>query len=252
MEAANPTVTLDQGEDGLLGRDRSVGAVFGLPADEGFIRFQRLAFPAQLASLRPSEFFHALADAMRQESCGCHAAADGPVGLLRAHALLGRADQMNDLQPDPQRLMAGLEDGPHSDGERLAACIALVQAGPRRLALQVADAISLAAMLSDRPIRPQVHLDEFEGDRFIVEARLGKDERHGRDSLAPNLAGYSGYANSDIAQAIQGQHVIGGVFGGFQRGHQDEPVGRCQRVLRQLATVLLCLAAGLAAAPSRT
>ena len=48
-------------------------------------------------------------------------------------------------------------------------------------------------------------------------------------------------------QAIQRQHVIGGEFRCLQRGHQNEPVGRCERVLRQLVTVLLRLAAGLAA-----
>ncbi len=76
---------------------------------------------------------------------------------------------MDDLQPQMQRQMGRLENGPHPHREGLAAGVALVEAGAGRLALQAADALGFPAMVADGTVGPQPRLHIGESGGFVLE-----------------------------------------------------------------------------------
>src|SRR3954451_18544165 len=103
---------------------------------------------------------------MTEEPCGLEAAAESALKLAGADPLLAGAHQVDRLKPNPKRDMAGLEDGSHAHGERLAAGVALVETGPGGLALQASDPLRLSAMLAHRATRPEPRFDVFKGGFF--------------------------------------------------------------------------------------
>lgn len=100
-------------DEGLVNLDNGTGAAHGIDIAAG----------------------HGFADAMAQEPCGFEAAAKGPVKLAGADTLRAAAHEVDRLQPNPQRLMAGLENGSHADGKGFTAGFGFVdpsheQGGP--------------------------------------------------------------------------------------------------------------------------
>ncbi len=123
-----------------------------------------------------------MANAVSKVPSGFHAAAKGPLKLAGADAFLGRAKQMDGLEPQPKRQMAVLKDRAHPHGEGLAALVALAQARTSGLALKAADLgrIGVTAMGANRTIRPKVRFDVLESSVFAVETVSGKYRvRHG-------------------------------------------------------------------------
>src|SRR4051794_26311695 len=71
--------------------------------------------------------------------------------------------------------MAALHDGPDRHGERLAAILAIVDAGPRALARQLRDPIAHhAAARADWALRPQNALQVSAGRVVIVADRVAR------------------------------------------------------------------------------
>jgi hypothetical protein len=182
VERANLAATLDQREDAALeaGVLSGIFAAAGLRgtvgrqvAKVGFVNLHDLASAAQRATL--AAFGHGVSDTVGQVPSGLHAALEHALDLTGADALLGRAHEVDDLKPQVQRQVAILKDRANADSERLAAGVALAQAGPGGLAVQAADALPLAAMGADRATRPQVAFDILESGVFILELRGGKD-----------------------------------------------------------------------------
>jgi hypothetical protein len=116
-------------------------------------------------------FLHRFANAMGEEPSGFHAAFEHPLNLPGADPLLAGAHQVDDLQPQMQRQMAVLEDGPHPYGEGLLAGVALAQAHPGGLALKAADPILIRvpAVRADRTLRPHHRFDMGEGGGLSQE-----------------------------------------------------------------------------------
>src|SRR5262249_41095912 len=137
-----------------------------IAANEGFIDFDDTAARAKR---RESAFLHRLADTVRHEPCALEGNAQGAVQLIGADALLARRDQEDCLQPQAQRDMAGLEDGPNLHSKRLATVVALAHAHASALAGQLADALVATAVRAYRAIRPQARFYEFVGRFFVVK-----------------------------------------------------------------------------------
>ena len=154
---------------------RRLGDLGRLAADIGHVRLDGLAFATKRASCRRG--LHDLADAVRQEPSGLHAAIEHPLDLAGADALLAGAHQVDGLQPQMQREMAVLEDraDPHREG--LAAGVALPQARTAGLARQAADPlfIAIAAMRANRAFGPKVGLDVGESGFLVVEMGGGQN-----------------------------------------------------------------------------
>ena len=75
---------------------------------------------------------------MRDPNPGLHAAFQGPLDLAGRETLLAAGHEVDDLQPDMKRHMAGLENGSHPDGERFPAGVALPKPWPITLTIQPA------------------------------------------------------------------------------------------------------------------
>src|SRR3954471_18202723 len=174
MEGRDAALALDQRDDWFVARQLlCVSPVLRLAADIGFIGLHEFSFAAQAAG--QLTFAHGLANTMAHKPCGFESDAKGPVKLVAAHSLLGRAEQEHCLQPDMQLYMASFEDGPDLDGEGLAASVALIDTDPRALALQRAALVYHAAMRAEAAARPDMRLDEGVGGFFAVVLRLGQD-----------------------------------------------------------------------------
>src|SRR4051812_46628902 len=93
---------------------------------------------------------------------------------MAADALLGRAEQVESLEPLVERDVAALENGSDRHSERLLAVPALADTTTGALALQGIDAIGSTTMGADRPVRPQRRLDVGERGVFIVKGGGGK------------------------------------------------------------------------------
>ncbi len=100
-------------------------AVFGLAADECFVRFNDLVRAAQRAGL---SFAQRLADAMAEEPRGFLAEPEHAANLKGGHALLGRHHEMRCGEPLVERYLAALVQRAHGHSERFAAGVALIQA----------------------------------------------------------------------------------------------------------------------------
>jgi hypothetical protein len=78
---------------------------------------------------------HSRANSHSDKPCGFHAALKHPLNLSRRDAFFRAAKQVDDLEPQMQRQVRGLEDRAHADREWLLAGVALVEARTGRLAL---------------------------------------------------------------------------------------------------------------------
>lgn len=166
---------LDQGEYHRrgLGIQRGPNGLAGLGrlAEVSFVGFDGLAESADHAAV----VLHGFTDAMTQEPRGFHAAIKHPLNLAGADAFLAGAHQMDDLQPQMQRQVAGLKNGPHTHGERLLAAVTLAKAWTGGLAVQAADAITGAAKRANGTVGPEMRFDVFESSGFGFELGGGKD-----------------------------------------------------------------------------
>lgn len=124
-----------------------------------------------IAADQPAAVLHGLANPMPEEPRGFHAAIEHALDLAGADAFLAGTHQMDDLQPQVQRQMAGFEDRAHADGKRLLAAVALAEAGPRGLTVQPADSVAAATMRADRTRWPEMRFDVREGSGFALELR---------------------------------------------------------------------------------
>lgn len=179
MEGADLTAALYQREYGRLGSAASraseaLVAVFILlsTADIRLIHFDSLAFAAHWIR---TVAVHHLADTVPHEPCGFHGAIQQPLNLARREAFFAGAHQVNDLQPKMQRYVRTLEDRslPHREGLAAKRLVALVEAGARRLALQLTNLllIAIAAVRAYRTSRPKVRFHERESGFFVLEMR---------------------------------------------------------------------------------
>ena len=117
---------------------------------------------------------------MAEEPCGFHAPAEGALKLATAEMpFLLAAKQINGLKPNVQLDMAGLKNGPHADGEGLAAGVALVQADAGCFAFEGSAIVHDPAVRADAPERPQPSFDVGEGGFFTMEMIGGKSGLHG-------------------------------------------------------------------------
>jgi len=149
----------------------------------GFVGFDGFPFAAD----QPAIVLHGLTDAMPEEPCGFHAASEHPLNLAGADAFLAGAHQVDDLQPQVQRQMAGLENGPHAHSEGLLAAVALAEAGSSGFPVQTADTITAAAMRADRAVGPETRFDVGESSGFVLELGVEKyGMGHGRISYGLN------------------------------------------------------------------
>lgn len=170
--------TNDQRENSFLGRNLAL-AVRGLAADESLIALDNLIRAAERAGINP-EIAHCLANTMPEEPGSFQTAIEGALKLAGADAFFRRTEQIDGLEPNPHRHVAGLKHGADLDGEGLAASVALAKANPVGLAPQPADLLlGCAAMRADRAIRPEPRFDVLIGGFFVMKVCGGKDGSHG-------------------------------------------------------------------------
>src|SRR5665213_226505 len=183
MEGANASAALNQRKDRRLTARRAF-ALFGyalvpvlvlfFSADIGFVNLYRMAFAADR---RRAVAIHGFPDTVPEEPRGFHAALEHPLNLAGGDSLLASAHQVDHLQPQVQRQMGRLENGPMTHGKGLATLVALAKAGAGGLARQLADLgrVSVAAMGARRAVRPQVRLDVRKRSGFVLEMGGGKN-----------------------------------------------------------------------------
>jgi hypothetical protein len=173
------------------------------PAVEGLINFDSLSKAAERTS--GTVIFHGLADAMADEPPGFEIDAEDAAELICAEALLATAKQMHRLEPDMHRHMALFEDGADLDGEGLAAGVALVDADPSALALQLPALADRTAMWAKPPVPPNDAFDVGVGGFLVAEAGMVENGmRHLLSLLSPCLRIYnavSWYVKSNIFPA---------------------------------------------------
>ena len=180
MEGTDGPAALHQGHDGTLagvsrlallgaGGDVVLGTVVGL------VGFHDAALAAHRREVAVA---HRFADAVRHEPCGFQGHVQSAVKLVARNALLGRAEQVDRLQPDVQLDVAALEHGADLDGEGLAAGVALVEADAGGLAPHLRDALAALAMRAHRAFRPHACFEPSVGGFFVQQVRrveLGHD-----------------------------------------------------------------------------
>jgi hypothetical protein len=186
VERTNLAAALDQRHDGLFLGGRQEGLAGRFAADIGFVHFHNPIGPAHRFGEQAAIGLHCLPDAMGEEPCGFHAAFEHALNLAGADPLLAGAHQVDDLQPQMQRQVAVLEDGPHPYREGLFASVALPQAHPGGLAVEPADpvAIRVPTMGARRAIGPKHRLDMSEGGGFVLE--MGSVENGFGHVIYPN------------------------------------------------------------------
>src|SRR5258708_37604434 len=112
---ADRSPALDKAEalDASASVQRADLAGFGRLSQESLVSLDGFAFAADLVAV----VLHGFADAMPQEPRGFHAAIKHPLNLTGADAFLAGAHQMDDLQPQMQRQVAGFKNSPHTHSE---------------------------------------------------------------------------------------------------------------------------------------
>jgi hypothetical protein len=105
------------------------------------------------------------------------------VQLVRAHARLAGRHQLSRQHPLVQRDMRPLHDGADRDCEGLPAVLALVNAGPGALALQLGDAVADGpAARADGAVRPEQAFEVLTRGVLVVEDRVGDVELAANDA----------------------------------------------------------------------
>jgi hypothetical protein len=174
-ERAHITAALHKAQDNRVG-PLAAGATFGLAriGDGGFVSFDGLASAAHRSGRAG---VHCEPDAMPKMPSGFHAAAKHPLKLAGGDAFLTGAQQMDCLQPQPERQMAVLENGADPHGKGAATGVALAQPRPGGFAAQATDLglIDVPAMRADGAIRPKLAFDVLESSVLVVETIVGKN-----------------------------------------------------------------------------
>jgi hypothetical protein len=141
----------------------------GNAAVKGFIRLNDPAVATHQAATR----VEGLTDAMSHKPRGLVGNSERAVELVTAHAFLGRAEEIDRLQPDVERDLAALKHGAHGYRKLLAAVLALPQARTVRLTLQrVVIFAHRAAMRAHRAIGPTQGFKVFPSLFSTLEVRL--------------------------------------------------------------------------------
>lgn len=122
MEAADVPAALDQRKHDFLTRHVLVDAVFGEPADIGFVGLDDLV---RRAAEGAAGLVHGGADAMAHEPGRLVGDAEHAVDLMGADPLLGRGEKVGRQKPLEQRHLGALEYGPYGYGVLLATIAAL-------------------------------------------------------------------------------------------------------------------------------
>ena len=151
--------------------ERHVRGLSSFMADEGFVHFHHAAVAAHWGDA--ARWFERLANSMGHEPRRLEGNPQSPVKLVGADALFGRADHVDCDQPVAHLDMAGFEDGPHLDGEGLAAGVAFIQA--RTVVAQYGQPADYPTMGQTGAPGPKVGLYEGIGGGFIGE--LGRAEK---------------------------------------------------------------------------
>jgi len=187
VEGAHLALALDQRKHRHFVGWRQEGFARRLAAHVGFVNLDGDASATKPIRENAAIFGHGLADTMSGEPSGFHAAIEHALDLPGRDALLAATKQVNDLEPQVERQVAILENRPDPYREVLLTGVALVEADPRRLAVQPANPGSLATMRANRAVGPQVRFDVSEGGDFIFEM-MGVENRvgHGEISYGPN------------------------------------------------------------------
>jgi hypothetical protein len=174
MEATDLASSLDKRQDNILVGVAAPDFCALFVPNEGFVNLDNRAVAAHGIKGTGTK---SLTDTVRHEPRGFQGYAENAVKLVRTHSFFGRAQQMDSLQPNPQGNVASLEDGSYLHGEGLAAFVALANANTGRFALHEPDArrIGIAAMRTDRTIRPNPRFDVGIGGVFVVKVLVGKD-----------------------------------------------------------------------------
>ena len=182
MKATGTSAALDKSQNGILVAPSSLVLRLVFDAtDEGFVGLDDLASATHRID---SDDAHSLTDAVRHEPRGFESDAQGPVKLVAADALLGRAKQVHRLQPQVHRDVAILENGPDLHGELLAALVAFVEADPGRLAGHLPDAVKPAAMGTYRALGPYAGLNPRDSGSFALKD-FGRQDRISHDTSFP-------------------------------------------------------------------
>src|SRR3984893_18357378 len=112
MEGLDAPATLNERKNGFLRRGLFVSAVLGLPANICFVNLNNFVLAAQSARGLMAYVVHSFTNAVRHEPCGAvRAEAEHAPKLMRAHALLGRAEKARCEQPLMQRNMRAFVNG---------------------------------------------------------------------------------------------------------------------------------------------
>src|SRR5690348_16596090 len=188
-ERSRRAVAFYQGNNGVLIVVSSRELRPNLPAGESLVSIDDFPFAAERRkAVAP---LHDLADTVRQEPCGFHAASERPLKLTHAETLLAGRQQVDRLQPQAKRQMAILENRVDPHGKGLPADVALAEARTARCTSQTPDLVTRsAAVRAYRTIRPQLRLDVGESGVFVVEMGGGQNKRchSGFFSMAFNLS----------------------------------------------------------------
>jgi hypothetical protein len=175
VERAGATLALDKGQDSVLVvRPSAPNLNAFLASDKSLIDLDNLSAPAHWAKLAIA---HCFANAVPKKPSGLHAARKHALDLVGRDALLTSAHKVDNLKPEMQRQVRGLENRPHAHGKRLSAFLAVV----KTLASSISDrlrntlAIAIAAMRANRAVRPKQRFDVRKGGVFVLEAVLGKN-----------------------------------------------------------------------------
>jgi hypothetical protein len=178
-EAPDSSVAFNQREYRRLRRNLAF-PVRGFAADKSFVAFNNLIDAAKRTDWLDTEIAHGLADAMPEKPRSFQPALKGPLKLASANTLFRRTEQIDGLQPQPHRHVAGFENSADLNGERFAAGVALTEADPVGLSLQPADMfLGCAAVRTNRTIRPQPRFDICISSFFAMEMGSKKVGLHG-------------------------------------------------------------------------
>src|SRR5208283_1841573 len=172
VEGTRCAFALNEGEDSVLMPCALADFDAFFSANVGFIDLDDTACSTHWRKLVSS---HGLTDTMAHEPSGLEGHAQGPVKLIGADPLLGRANQVHRLKPKMQGHMRRFENGPHAHGKWLAALVALVKAKASAFAVHLRNAIEASAMRADWTVRPKRGLDECKCGLFILEMSGGEN-----------------------------------------------------------------------------
>lgn len=138
------TATFNKAQDAnLVLVAGTLAGVLGV-GQERLIGFHNLPLPANRSLALAGS--HGFPNTVRQEPSGFHAAIEHPLNLAGRNAFLAGAHEVDDLKPQVQGKVAGLENGPHAHGKGLAAAIALVEAGTSGFARKLPHGLATAAV----------------------------------------------------------------------------------------------------------